>query len=210
MSNPIKICNAASVLLGAGVVQSLEDDTDLSRIFANTYDMLKRSIMSAYPWTFLKEDHYLTRRSGVPLRGFQYAYIIPGEAMAGNPHAVFSYQGQRLGSSDYRMSSGGVLCNYSELWATLIINKPESDWPPYFQQAVIHALAGAVALAVTDQQSIADRHYQMAYGTPSQEGVGGLIGQAMLLDSQGDGVKAIESDFFVNARLGAWTPWGRI
>lgn len=204
MSNPIKICNAASVLLGAGVIQSLDDDTDLSKILSNTYATLKASIMSSYPWTFLKEDVFMTRRAGAPVRGYPYAYLIPGKALSGNPHAVFSYQGEKLGRADYRIISGAVLCNYPELWGTFIIDRPESEWPAYFQKMIIHALAADIALAVTDQQSIADRHYQMAYGTPSQDGVGGLMGQAMLLDSQGDGVKAIESDVFVAARRGAW------
>lgn len=204
MSNPIKICNAAAVMLGAGVIQSLSDDTDLSRIFSNLYEPLKRSIMSAYPWTFLRQDFYLTRRAADPLRGYKYSYVIPGEALPGNPHAVFSYRGQQLGRADYRINSGSIHCDYSELWASIIVDLPENEWPPHFQKLVIHALAADTALAITDQQSIADRHYQTAYGTPSEQGAGGLMGLSMLLDSQGDGAQAIESDAFVAARRGAW------
>src|SRR5690606_32010862 len=97
-----------------------------------------------------------------------------------------------------------IRSRHSELWASVIIDKPESEWPAYFQRAVTHALAADVALAITDQQSIADRHYQMAYGTPSEGGAGGLIGQAMTLDAQADGSKGIVADTFVAARLGAW------
>lgn len=202
MSSAIKVCNAAAVLLGAGVIQSLEDDTDLSRVFLNLYEPLKHSIMSGYPWTFLKENRYLTRRAGAPIRGYKYAYVIPGDALPGAPHAVFSYQAQRLGQADYTLTNGSIHCNHPELWASIIVDKPENEWPAYFQKAVIHALAADIALVVSDQQSIADRHYQMAYGTPSEGGAGGLIGAAMLIDAQGDGAKGIESDAFVSARFG--------
>ncbi len=204
MSDAVKICNAAAVMLGAGVIQSLEDDTDLSRIFANLYERKKRALMAKYPWRFLAEDYYLTRLASPPMRGWRYAYVIPGEALAGAPHAVFSYQGKKLGSHLYRISGKTVHTDHPELWAELIIDRPESEWPEYFQELLIHAIAADVALAVTDQQSIADRHYQLAYGTPGEAGYGGMMGSAMLLDSQSEGNKALESDYFVMARRGAW------
>lgn len=204
MSDPVKICNAAAVMIGAGVIQSLEDDTDLSRIFANLYDRKKKALMSKYPWRFLMEQRYLTRLSSAPLRGWKYAYAIPGEALAGAPHAVFLYQGQKLGSAAFTLNAGKVLTDHPELWADLMINRAESEWPEYFQELMIHAIAADVAMPVTDQQSITDYHYQRAFGTPSEGGWGGLMGAAMLIDSQSHGNYGIESDHFVNARRGAW------
>jgi len=204
MSDDVKICNAAAVMLGAGVVQSLEDDTDLSRIFANLYAESKAALMSRYPWNFLKEDVYMTRRTGKPIRGWQYAYVIPAEALAGAPHAVFSYQSQKLGTAAFSIRQGSVLTNYPELWGTFIMNRREGEWPGYFRKLMVHVLAADVALAITDQQSIADRHYQMAYGSPGQEGIGGLMGEAMLLDSQSSGCDGFEADHFIAARRGTW------
>lgn len=204
MSDAIKICNAAAVMLGAAPIQSLEDDTDLSRIFANLYERKKLAVMSKYPWRFLAETFYLTRLAVPPIQGFRYAYVIPGEALAGAPHAVFLYQQQKLGSREYRVAGIRVLSDHPELWGEFIVDRPESEWPEYFQELLIHAIAADVALAVTDQQSIADRHYQMAYGTPSEGGFGGLMGQAMLLDSQSQDDAGIETDHFIMARRGAW------
>lgn len=204
MSDPVKICNAAAVLIGAGVVQSLEDDTDLSRIFANLYERKKRALMSKYPWRFLIDSVYLTRTAAPPMRGWKYAYVIPGDALAGAPHAVFFTKGQKLGSHLYAISGNKVLSDQDELWADLIVNRKESEWPEYFQELMIHAIAADVALAVTDQQSIADRHYQLAFGTPGEGGNGGMMGQAMLIDSQSGGNVGINADHFVDARRGAW------
>lgn len=204
MSDPVKICNAAAVMIGAGVVQSLEDDTDLSRIFANLYERKKLALMSKYPWRFLIDQMYLTRLSAPPMRGWKYSYVIPGEALAGAPHAVFFTQGQKLGSHLYAISGNRVLSDQEELWADLVVNRKESEWPEYFQELMIHAIAADVALAVTDQQSIADRHYQLAFGTPSEGGNGGMMGQAMLIDSQSGGNVGINADRFVDARRGAW------
>lgn len=202
MSDPVKICSAAAVLLGAKPVQSLEDDTDLSRIFANLYDRKKKALMSKYPWSFLMESRYLTRLAAAPIRGWKYAFVIPGDALAGAPHAVFSDVTRKLGKKEYKIEGKRVLCDSPELWGEFIINRTESEWPEYFQELMIHIIASDVALAVTDQQSIADHHYQVAYGTPSQEGNGGLMGMAMLLDSQSDGNDGIYADTFVDARRG--------
>lgn len=204
MSDPVKICNAAAVMLGAGVIQSLEDDTDLSRIFSNLYDRKKRALMSKFPWKFLTETFYLTRKAAPPMQGWKYAYVIPGAALAGAPHAVFFTNGQKLGSHLYAISGNSVLSDQSELWANLIVDRPESELPEYFQELLIHAIAADTALAITDQQSIADRHYQLAFGTPSEAGMGGMMGRAALIDSQSAGNVGIEADHFVNARRGAW------
>lgn len=204
MSDPVKICNAAAMLIGAKPVQSLEDDTDLSRIFANLYERKKRALMSRYPWDFLMESRYMTRLAASPIRGWKYAFIIPGDALAGAPHAVFSDANGKIAKGKYKLQGKTVLCDSPELWGDFIINRTESEWPEYFQELVIHAIAADVALAITDQQSIADKHYALAFGTPSEGGNGGLMGAAMLMDSQGDPNEGIYADHFVDARRGAW------
>lgn len=208
MSDPVKICNLASMMLGAEPIQSLEDDTDASRIFANTYDMAKKSIMSRYPWNFLKQTYELTRLAASPVQRWRYAYIIPGEALSGYPHAVFHLQGQKLGTNQFEVSRGRVLCNFPQVWADLIVDRRESEWPAYFQKLMAHAIAADVGLAITDQQSITDYHRAMAFGTPSEGGIGGLMGEAMTLDAQSEGGTGIASDYFVDARRGAWGGYG--
>lgn len=202
MSDAVKICNAASVLIGAGVIQSLEDDTDLSRIFANLYPQLKSSIMSRYPWRFLMDSFYLTRQMASPIRGWKYQFQIPGEALSGAPHAIFYNKGAKMGASTYQISGRYVLTDMPEVWAEMVIDRKEGEWPSYFQMLVVYALAANVALAVTDQQSIADKYYALAYGTPSEGGDGGEMGKAMLIDSQSHGNYGIEADHFINARRG--------
>lgn len=204
MSDAVTICNMAAVMLGAGVIQSLEDDTDLSRIFANLYPQKKLALMSRYPWSFLKEKMYLSRSADAPIQGYQYNYIIPGEALTGSPHAVFYFHDQRVGTSDYRIIGKRIHCNYPELWGEFIVDRRESELPHYFQELLAHAIASDCALAITDQQSIADAHYAKAFGTPSEGGNGGLMGQAMTLDSQNDGMSAINADHFILARMGGY------
>lgn len=203
MSDAVKICNMASVMLGAGVIQSLEDDTDLSRIFANIYEGVKLDIMSRYPWNFLKQKFYLTRSADAPIQGYKYSHIIPGEALAGSPHAVFYFNDQKIGSSDYQVVSKRIYSDYPELWGEFIVNRRESELPQYFQKLLAHAVAADTAFAITDQQSTADYHRAMAFGTPSEGGNGGLMGQAMTMDSQNNGAISIDADHFVIARMGA-------
>lgn len=204
MSDAVKICNMASVMLGAGVIQSLEDDNDLSRIFANIYEGVKLDIMSRYPWNFLRQKFYLTRSADASIQGFKYSYIIPGEALAGAPHAVFYFNDQKIGTAYFRVVGKRIYCDYPEIWGEFTVDRKESELPQYFQKLLAHAVAADVAFAITDQQSTADSHKATAFGTPSEGGNGGLMGQAMTLDSQNSGIVSIEADHFVNARLGAW------
>lgn len=204
MSDAVSICNMAAVMLGAGVIQSLEDDTDLSRMFANLYEPKKLSIMSRYPWNFLRQKFYLTRSADNPIQGYKYSYIIPGDALAGAPHAVFYYNDQRIGTADFRVVGKRIYCDYPELWGEFTVDRKESELPQYFQELLAHAIAADLAFAITDQQSVADYHRTLAFGTPSEGGNGGMMGQAMTTDSQNSGMVSIDADHFVNARMGAW------
>lgn len=202
MTTPIKICNAVAVALGAGVIQSLEDDTDLSRIFANSYDLVKHSVMSRYAWRFLTDRRRLSRDGVNPVQGFKYQFIIPGDALQGFPHAVYLYQDQKIGTNEFTVNKSRVQTDYPDIWAELIINRSEDTWPAWFQELIFAALAARVGKAVTDQQNVTDYYHALAFGTPSDGGIGGLMGDAMTLDSQGSGNTGIENDVFVNARRG--------
>ena len=102
----------------------------------------------------------------------------------------------------YKITGNRVLTNSERCYADYVAYKPEGQWPAYFVGLVVKALAAEIALAITDRQSFAEHWHVKAFGTPSQNGLGGEMGVAMTLDAQLSPDSMIDADAFTTARFG--------
>lgn len=197
----ISICSRALVTLGERPISTLTgDDGDPGLICGNIYPSLRLGIMSRYPWRHLMVKKELTRLKDTPSSEWRYAYQIPGEAI-GPIRAVFS--GSRLMTeSRYEIFQDELLTDLEAVTADIPTDVQEQRWPPHFVDMMVACVAAEIALPITEQQSTADRWYQIAYGAPSQMSMGGKVGMAMSIDSQMSGNIGIDADAFVNARYG--------
>lgn len=200
----VTICNRSLVLLGAGSISSLDDETDRALICRVSYPALRSAILSKHTWHFLNTKRELTRETSRPINEWAYSYVIPGGALAGAPNAVFFGPSGRLGERSYEIFGRRLYTDAERVIVDQVEDKPESEWPAYFQHLMVYALCAEIAFAVTDQQSVADNWMVRAYGTPQEAGFGGAFGEAMTLDAQGSPQPGIRADAFVNARAGSW------
>lgn len=200
----ISICSTALVGLGAGSISSLDEETDRATICREVYPGLKAALLSKYSWRFLMTKKALTRDAVAPIGEWAYSYVIPPEAIAVAPHAVFWSTAGKLGAHAYELFGRRLYTDHETVWIDFVTDKPESEWPAYFQQLMIYALRAEIAFAVTDQTGVAAHWHEMAYGTPSEAGLGGAYGDAMTLDAQGDPNPGLRNDALVDARFGAW------
>lgn len=204
MTTDISICSRALMLLGAGSISSFDEGTDRAQIVSVAYPGLRDALLSKYAWDFLKVKKKLTRDASNPIGQWAYSYIIPGEAIAGAPAAVFFNTQGKLAASCFEIVGRRLYTDEAEVWVDQVEQKPESEWPAYFQQAVVYALCAEIAFAITDQAGVADHWQAKAFGSPSENGLGGAYGDAMTLDAQGDQDGGVRSDAFVQARYGSW------
>jgi len=72
--------------------------------------------------------------------------------------------------------------------------------PPYFINLLKYAMASELAVVITDQIQKADYYRSIAYGTPGENGRGGLMRTAMNIDSRGRLTPIIEDYSLIDVR----------
>lgn len=197
----ISICSIGLMQIGGKPINSFDTPGDTARFLKLRYPLLRDHLISIYPWECMKERRKLTRASEEP-GGYQYAFVIPGDALS-TPYAVFTGENETRGISAYEIRQNRIVTNAPEIWAEFTTRRPEAQWPAWFANMVAAAVSAECAFLVTDQSSVQEEWRGKAYGTPSEGGMGGLVGQCMIIDSQGSGNNpGIADDAFVAARFG--------
>lgn len=200
-TSDISICARALVNLGASPITSFSDGTDAAQICNNVYPGLKERILSAHPWRFAMKKTELTRATATPVGEWEYKYLLPPDRL-GNPRAVFFSTDGEVGENEFEIFGRELYANATRVWVDYTANVDEAYFPAFFADLMIYALCADIGFAITDQQNVADYWYQRAYGLPSDEGVGGMMGNALANDAQGSGNVGINNTTFVDARFG--------
>lgn len=198
----ISICSRSLVLLGANPISSfLSTEGDNAVTCSNAYPGLKNGIMAKHGWRFLMKKANLTKDTASPVGEWNNSFIIPGEAIS-IPDAVFKSTEDVIGEHDYEIFQRRLYTDFDVVIMDYAVSVPEGNWPLFFVDLMVKALCAEIAFTVTDQQNVADAWQRKAYGTPSEFGLGGAMGDAMALDGQSGGNEGIMSTAFTDARFG--------
>lgn len=202
----ISVCSLALMSLGAAPINSFDTPGDTAKFLKLAYPEIRARVVSSYQWECMKVREELTRVSGAA-SGFSYEFLAPG-AMVGAPVGAWtSNEPWVTATSGFEVRGRRVLANYERLWLEYSAVRDEAEWPAWFAELVTGAVAAEIAYMVTDQQSVKDYWEAKTYGTPSENRIGGLMGQAMTLDAQGSGNNpGIGSNALVDARFGSVYP----
>lgn len=200
----IDICSQALTLLRADPISSFADGSNEADICNQLYEDFVKSLFAAYPWTFATKKARLNLESTAPINEYKYAFIVPSEALL--VWAVFDSEQTGIAPiSDYDIyASDGtrrIYTNRSPLYADYTVYLDEANWPPYFTQFAVHALAAHLAMPVTHNVTLAEYYNTKAYGSLSGNGKGGLFGQAASIDSKQKRNEYIFSSPFTEARF---------
>lgn len=202
----VSICARALMNLGAAPINSFDTPGDVATFLKIAYPELRATIISGYQWECMRVRKELTREAVTPI-GFQFQFLAPGD-MIGAPVALYwTDQPWVRSTSGFEVRGRKVLANYDRVWLDYSAERPEAEWPAWFANLVMSAVAAEVAFMITDQQSVKDYWEAKTYGTPSENRLGGLMGECMALDAQGSGNNpGIADSAFVDARFGSVYP----
>jgi len=195
----LTICNDALLMLGAAEMTSFTEGTDSAKICDRLYDDLKKYILSIYPWSFAKKKVQLARTSDTPTTEWQYAYALPADII-GTPKALF--QTSTAGALPqtefelYYIDQQRLLTNYDTVFIDYVADVDESRFPEFFVYMLRHALAADFAEPLTDQITKADYFRALAFGTPAENGRGGLFRQCTQADAQGQRSQQLGNNSF--------------
>lgn len=197
----LSICSDALILLGAAPLSSFTEGTDAAQACDRLYPDLRDSLLSRYPfsWSYVKVQ--LGRLSNTPINEFKYAYGLPGNMLSG-VQAVFetSSTNQQAINDGWEIYGQELYTNLNSVYIDYQESVDESKMPHYFVQLLRTALASELSITITDQTTKADYFRTLAFGTPGENGRGGLFREAVNIDSRGRLPQIIEDYALIAVR----------
>lgn len=200
-TSDVEICNRALTLLGSGQIQSLDDGSDLARTCKTIYSELKRASLAETHWNFATQKRQLAQETDTPITEWEHQYTLPADLVRG-PETLYSSSGSEVPEQRWEKVAGKVLTDFNEVYIDYVAEVDEVEFPPYFVEFLSHAVASEIAKNVTDQTTTAQFYDQKAYGPPSSNRNGGLLGKAMRIDSQTTPTQVINDNPLDDVRFG--------
>lgn len=194
------VAGVALSLIRANPISSFDDGSNEANIITANYSPLIRKLMTLHPWGFALKKRLLNQNATDPVNEYTYSHIIPSEVQR-----IFRlYDSSSVGAlpiSDYKIVGTNIFSNHSQLWAEYTVYTAESNWPAYFADFAAYAVAARIAMIVTDDDTLAARLEQRAYGPPSAAGRGGEFAIAANIDSQQQPAQTIQTSELISFRF---------
>ncbi|MFN4296970.1 MAG: hypothetical protein ACK4FB_09010 [Brevundimonas sp.] len=181
----IAICNLSIDRIAGDAIESFTEETPLGAFCARNFPDLQRDLLSKYRWTFANQIARLAEVAPDPAEAAPMAHRFarPGD-LTGAVHAWRDHadpaQGRRVHVLDvgrhFWADTRVVFAEYTRMVA------PE-HWPSWFKTLFQTALAARLA-DFAQQRTLANRLTSEAFGTPQDNGEGGLYQQARNEDAR--------------------------
>ena len=183
MTTRIELIDDARIAIGAGPLQVETAPGADSAI--RIYERITKHLLSSYPWSFGKRKRQLVRLGDDPAQHWKYRFSKPSD-MSGVPRAVYDSASEHASPiSEFEVLEDAIHANAPALWALYVLKADPSQWPGFFTEVVTVALAAEYALSVREDSVLRDKLRRDVYGSPEQQGEGGLLAQAKATDTQG-------------------------
>lgn len=205
----VTLINRALARIGAPPIFARDEETELAATVDAVYDTELGLLFGKFDWNFARRTVRLTRSTLTFENGWTFAYEMPGDRIDG-PSRVIERPAQPDQPLRYfAIEEGFLFANAETVYATFRFPVEPRIWPPVFQACFVAALAGALALPVAQDRVLAEHYTAMAYGSPAEQGRGGLFAQAAAADLRQHQVHAplYASDPLNDARLHPAGPW---
>lgn len=196
----ISICNGALGRLG---VSSIADFTssDKALICGALYPKFATTLLSIYPWRFaLKKSGALTQTT-TPDNAYSYAYLVPSDFLTLKNAYNNSDASAIPLSNGYEIFGADILTDETALYIDYVYNIDEDNWPDWYQNFVMTALASVLAVPITEDEKKEDFYRKLAFGTPSEAGEGGLYKQCKHIDARQQPHKRMKLQSLAAARF---------
>jgi hypothetical protein len=204
----VDVASQALARLGEPAISSFSDDSDTAEKVALLYEPTILGLFSSYDWRFAITRRQLVEdASGLPANEWTRGFLLPtlGTDRVSGPLNIFNSTAVRARPFfDYERQDRWIYTNATVIVMEYVQRKNEALWPGYFLQLAIEALAAALALPVTENASKDQLHRMNAFGSPSQNGRGGMFATAVEADTTGNPTRSLldDNDILADARWG--------
>lgn len=205
-ADSLTVINRALVHIGEAPLPHLSGDDEVTSTVNSLYEPLILALLGKTHWSFAKVRAALVATTA-PATRWTYAHTLPAinTTRVGSPISFFA--SAAVGQppiKDYELRGATVESNHENLWIEYVSRVDESLWPESFARLAAHAFAAEIAGPITEQNSIVETFNVLAYGTPGENGRGGLLKEALQEDAWGQPDISLldSSDPILEARWG--------
>jgi hypothetical protein len=194
------LCSQATALLGLGPISSFSGGGK-EAIAGLLYDTIILSLIESYPWGFAKVlSAALNRLTPAPESQWTYFYQLPSN-LDGIVWALYTEttvdarpfkEWERIGET--------IATNETAVYIKHAAINEVAKMPKYFHLLAVTALAGAFAQPMKESAELADFYHARAFGTPEQNGKGGLWAMATAADARGSPSTVQRDNPFIDCR----------
>ena len=181
----IALSSRALIKLGADTIASFEEGTAEAEVAANLYPAIRDALLSAHPWSFATAQSVLPMLAAEPVADFAHAFQLPADFL----RALSAGLGPRGRGIVYRVAERRLHADASNVVLTYIFRPAETDFPPFFDQALIARLASEFCIPLTESTTradvlmkLAEHEFQRAKTIDSQQDTPGRIEDFSLVE----------------------------
>lgn len=181
----LDVCNLAIVRVGGDRIDAISEDTPAGAYCLTDYPQARDWVLGKYRWTFAGKVAQLARRATTPDDcPAAFAFDLPAD-LIGAIHDYRVAADRRSAKARTQLINGYVAADQETVWVEYTCRADEAVWPAHFVELVrIAFAAGLAASPVAQNQKLAALLYQQAWGTPEQNGDGGLYLASRTEDSR--------------------------
>ena len=195
-----EICSRALNTIGFGSINSFTDDNQRAAICGDIWPTFTRYLLSIYPWYFIQKKAQLGQLVLEPVNEYEYYYQLPGDLLRIN--ALYnSGEAPAYSIRDYQLIGNRVATNESSVWADYQEYIIAEGWPYWFVYFAIKALALEIAEHIPTDDTKMNRLQVRVWGSPNDNGRGGLYGATMNLDSKQRPAEPIRDFELISSRF---------
>ena len=195
----ITICNGALARLG---VSSISDFTsnDKAKICGAIYPKFSNTLLAMHVWRFARKKSASLTSSTAPTYGRTYAFALPSDYLT-MVNVYNSATTNPLAKVEYEIFGAKLHTDFDTAYIDYIYTVDEDHWPDWYQDFVSTALASVLAFPITEDQQKEVFYRQIAFGTPQENGEGGLYKRCKGIDARQQPIKPFNGQSLVAARF---------
>ena len=176
------IVNMALVDLGHPPAYSTDDETTLGGTVDRAWQLCVDHCAGLHDWTDFRRTTRLAPHSATPENGWTYGFDLPGDRL-GPPLKVLRSAGACEDPlRDYALEGGSLYANEPAVWARCKVYRDPKYWDGAWRAAFVKALASYLAVPLQQDFEARAEYWRVAFGSPSERGVGGMFGRLIAQD----------------------------
>lgn len=158
MYSDVELCSKALLKIGVPAISSFDEPRAEAEVAGALYPAIRDALLAAYPWSFTIAQADLVRDPDTRPTDFAYAYFLPDDLL----RSISAGTGGRGRGLVFRIRGDRLVTDAPSVTLTYQRRVPESEFPPFFANALISRLAAEFALPLTESTSRAEALRRLA------------------------------------------------